>query len=156
MSQPRFVGNNDLAFINSISREISNEVVHTPIVLYQVSDDTQYDVYGEPTVNGVVYKVGVQLFPRINKEDQTVTYSPEGVSKGQGITFMFRRAELEDKLVVIEYGDIIDFNDAYFEIVSINNNQFIAGQTNMENQHSIVCKGIMVRRNKLNIEEIID
>ena len=59
---------------------------------------------------------------------------------------------LEDISYVVEIGDIIDWNSGYWEISSINESQFVGGQTDYN--HSVVCNSFLVRMSHLNIERV--
>ena len=152
---PRFISDIDLTFIHGVTREVTNEVIDTPVILFQIDmDKTQFDQYGEiDDETGYHFRPGVSMHAMINKEAQTTEYSAEGVHRKQTVQFGFHRESLRVVDVYPEFGDIVKFNDAYFEITEIIDNQLIGGQPNMRNQHSIICKSVMVERNKLNIEE---
>ena len=52
----------------------------------------------------------------------------------------------------LEIGDIIDWNSGYWEISSINESQFVGGQTSFN--HSVICNAFLVRMSHLNIERV--
>ena len=108
-------------------------------------------MYGE-TSQGKVFKPGVQVVCIIDAEDQTTTTDEFGPDLQQNIVFSFLRQSLVDINYVVEIGDIVDWNDGYWEISSINENQLVGGQTG--NNHSVVCDAFLVRISNLNIERV--
>ena len=50
-----------------------------------------------------------------------------------------------------EIGDIMQWNDGYFEVDKFNENQLVGGQP--DNSHSIVVSANLVRRPTVNLEE---
>ena len=53
---------------------------------------------------------------------------------------------------VVDIGDVIEWNESYWEIGSLNENQLVAGQ--QSNSHSIIANTFMIRVANLNIEEV--
>ena len=70
----------------------------------------------------------------------------------QDSTFSFIKQALKDLSFVIDIGDIIDWNDGYWEVSTLNENQLVAGQSS--NSHSIICNAFLARVSNLNIEEV--
>ena len=65
----------------------------------------------------------------------------------------FKNEKAFEKLwyVVVEVGDIIEWNYAYFEVDTINENKLIGG--NVEQNFDVVASAHMTRQSKLNIVE---
>jgi hypothetical protein len=61
---------------------------------------------------------------------------------------------LEEKNIYPEIGDVIFWNEAYFEIDNTNEIQLVGGQT--YNNFSVVCSTFMVSKSSLNIEHRIN
>jgi len=57
----------------------------------------------------------------------------------------------EEKGIYPEIGDMIFFDQSYYEIDNTNEVQFLGGQP--ENNYSIVCTAFMTRKSDLNIEQ---
>jgi len=75
-----------------------------------------------------------------------------GPDAQQTVTFSFLRNNLIDKgNVVIEVGDVIEWNYAYFEVDTINENKLIGG--NVEQNFDVIASAHMTRQSKLNIVE---
>ena len=127
-------------------------IIYQPVVIYKISaTDTEINMYGESS-DGKVYKAGVQVSCLVAAEDQTTTTDEFGPDLQQSAVFSFVRQSLVDISYVVEIGDIIDWNSGYWEISSINESQFVGGQTNFN--HSVICNAFLVRMAHLNIERV--
>ena len=62
------------------------------------------------------------------------------------------RQTLIDLKLVPELGDIIEWNWAYFEISSVNENQLIGGI--QDNNWSVICDTFRIRFSQVNIERV--
>ena len=109
-------------------------------------------VEGGESSDGKVFKNGVEVSCLISADEQTTTTDEFGPDLQQTALFSFIRQALEDISYVVEIGDIIDWNSGYWEISSINESQFVGGQTDYN--HSVVCNSFLVRMSHLNIERV--
>jgi hypothetical protein len=122
-------------------------------VLYKVNlNETRVNLYGE-SVNKTWHR-GVELYSLIDKEPETVEYDGFGSQNTQTITFKLDRFACEEKNIYPEIGDVVYFDNSYYEIDNTNEVQFVGGQT--YNNFSIVCTAFMVSKATLNIEERIN
>jgi len=127
-------------------------IISQRVVIYKISAyDTEVNMYGE-TAGGKVFKPGVEVACLIAADEQTTTTDEFGPDLQQTALFSFIRQALEDISYVVEIGDIIDWNSGYWEISSINESQFVGGQTDYN--HSVVCNSFLVRMSHLNIERV--
>jgi hypothetical protein len=150
---PKFISERDVAFFKGIAREIVDVVVENTIVLFKVNlNETKINIYGE-AMNKTWYP-GVQLYALINKEPETSTYEGFGPDANQNIEFRLDRFMCEEKGVYPEIGDVIFFDQSYYEIDNTNEVQFVGGLP--DNNFSIVCSTFMVNKSSLNIEERIN
>ena len=116
-------------------------VINQTVVVYKVSVyDTETNMYGE-TAGGKIFKPGVQLACLITADEQTTTTDEFGPDLQQTGIFSFVRKSLVDISFVLEIGDIIDWNSGYWEISSINESQFVGGQTSFN--HSVIFNGFL-------------
>ena len=65
----------------------------------------------------------------------------------------FDRGLLEERNIHPEIGDVVYFDNQYYEIGNMNEVQFIGGLPN--NTYSIVCFAFLVSKSNLNIEKRI-
>tara|TARA_E500000331_G_C17081027_1_gene636931 strand:- start:1 stop:486 length:486 start_codon:yes stop_codon:yes gene_type:complete len=127
-------------------------IINQEVIVYKISaNDTEVNMYGE-TSQGKVFKPGVQLTALIDAENQTTTTDEFGPDLQQNAVFSFIRQSLVDISFVVEIGDVINWNDGYWEITSIDENQLIGGRTSFK--HSVVCNTFLVRISHLNIERV--
>ena len=155
----RFFNEKDINTFDKFNKELvgnlsteQDGIIYQPVVIYKVSAyDTEVNLYGE-TADGKVYKPGVEVTCLVAAEDQTTTTDEFGPDLAQTGVFSFLRQSLVDISYVAEIGDIIDWNSGYWEISSINESQFVGGQTDFN--HSVICNAFLVRMAHLNIERV--
>ena len=155
----RFFPKKDIDTFNKFNKELVGDlytgkdgIIYQPVVIYKVSAyDTEINMYGE-TAGGKVFKPGVQVACLITADEQTTTTDEFGPDLQQTGIFSFVRQSLVDISLVLEHGDIVDWNSGYWEISSINENQLVGGQSS--NIHSVICNTFLVRMSHLNIERI--
>jgi len=149
---PKFLQTRDIEFFKSIARELVDDVVQNTIVLFKINmNETKVNIYGE-AMNKTWYP-GVEVFALVDKEPESVRYEGFGSETDQNVTFKLDRWMLEEKGIYPEIGDIINWNDGYFEVDNTNEIQLVGGQT--YNNFSVVCSTFMVSKSNLNIEERI-
>ncbi len=149
---PKFAIGRDIELFKSFAREVVDDVVQNTAVLFKVNlNETKVNLYGE-SINKTWYP-GVQLNVLINKSGQTAGYEGFGADTSQNIEFRFDRWMLEEKNTYPEIGDIIYFDQSYYEIDNTTEVQFVGGLPS--NNFSVVCSTFMVRKSALNIEERI-
>ena len=149
---PKFLQTRDIEFFKSIARELVDDVVQNTIVLFKINmNETKVNIYGE-SLNKTWYP-GVQVYALIDKEPESTRYEGFGSDRDQNVTFKLDRWMLEEKGIYPEVGDIINWNEGYFEIDNTNEVQMVGGQS--YNNFSIVCETFMVSKSNLNIEEKI-
>jgi len=155
----RFYSQKDIDTFDKFNKELvgnlsteQDGIINQPVIIYKVSvTDTEVNMYGE-TSQGKVFKPGVQIVALVNAEDQTTTTDEFGPDLQQNAEFSFIRQSLVDINFVVEIGDVINWNNGYWEISSINENQLIGGQTDYN--HSVVCNTYLIRISHLNIERV--
>jgi len=147
---PKFLVGRDLTFFKSIARELVDDVIQVAVVLYKINQyETKVNIYGE-SLNKTWYP-GVEIYALADKEPENIQYEGFGPDNTQSITFKFNRDTCEEKGIYPEIGDIVYFDNSYYEIDNTNEIQFVGGQP--DNNFSIVATTFMVSKSSLNIEE---
>jgi len=146
----KFVGNRDFEFFQHVNRELSAEIVDTPVILYKLNlNYVNTNIYGE-SVEKVAYD-GVELTAFVDyKGNEVITDSGFGIDSTQEVEFRFVRRILQERHVYPEIGDVIGFDDAFFEIDNTQEVQLIAGRVGYN--QSIICSTHLTRRSNIQIE----
>ncbi len=149
---PLFVRNKDVRFFNSISQELVDYVMDTPIVVYKIDvTNTDSNLYGE-SPNGKSYSQGILLTCIIAHDDQVTETEEFGPSILQTVTFAFQRERIKILGFYPENGDIVEWNNSFYEISGVIENQLLGSQ--YFQNFSIITTAQMVSRDKLNLEHL--
>ena len=157
----RFYSDLDLATFDKFNRELVGDVVNEKdgiifqqVVVYKISvKDTRTNIYGE-TVGGKVFRAGVKVAALVDSEDQTTNTDEFWPDRVQNVSFSFLRKTLRDIEFVVDVGDIVNWNEGFWEITNKSENQLVGGQTDAEYIHSVVCNAYLTRLSHLNIERV--
>ena len=150
----------DVALFRSLGRELINDIISSEVDIFKISLlNTQNNIYGESSE--IYFQNPVRLACQIAHDDQETDYSEMLPDRKQTIKFSFLRDELINKTIYLEIGDIISWNDIYWEIDHIINNKLYMNRDPQTNKTisdyygwnvSIQCMGHMSQRNKINLE----
>jgi len=154
---PKFMLDRDLQLFRSLARELVDTVIQNTCVLFKINlSETKVNIYGEST--NKTWHPGVELYVLIDKEPENVVYEGFGSDNTQNITFKFDRLLCEERNAYPEIGDVIYFDNSYYEIDNTNEIQFVGGLPgeSSDRNWSIVCSTFMVNKATLNIEERIN
>lgn len=150
---PLFVSEKDYAFMTGINKELIDEVIETSVILYSLdANDNQTNIYGENTQK--IYKSGIRCNALITHDDQTTQDDQFGPNVFQNIICGFHRLTLQEKDFYPERGDVIKWNDSFFEVTQVIDNQLIAGRFGIP--HSILCTAVMTNKSSINLRQDVD
>ena len=141
-----------------MNRELINDIIQTEIAYYKIIlDQTVTNVYGES--ENKIYYEPMLISCLIDREDQTWNETDFGPDTTQQMTFRFLRADLVDKNLVPEVGDVVLYNNDYFEFNSFIENQFFTGKNpdysmNEDTDNFGVSLSIICRGSKLRVEQL--
>lgn len=147
----RFVTQRDFEFIQHITRELIDDTMDVGVVLYKiVVGSTTVNIYGEATSKARYTPVKLNA---IVKYDKNTLTSDEGfgVNQDQQVEFRFARRMLQEVTTYPEIGDIIGYNNHYYEVHNITETQLIAGKPGFNT--AIICMAHLTRRTSIDIEE---
>ena len=123
-----FGGSRDISLFRYVNRELLGNVITQQCALYKFSlEQTTVNMYGE--ASGGKFLEGPYLFNAlITVDDNTSPVSELGVDFNWGIEAAFLRDDLVDANVHPEVGDVLLYQESYFEIDNTNIKQFFAGK----------------------------
>ena len=156
-----FGGIRDAKFLASINSELLNAVVDTEIEFYKlIVERTESNIYGESTSKN--YHDSILIPCLITKETKTANMDDYGHTYTRTAQFGISRDILERADFYPEVGDIIFWDNEYYEIDNVDANQYFAGK-NPEtwpngSQHgysvSVLCDAHATRQTPLGIKNI--
>ena len=132
----------DISFFRYVNRELMGNIISQQCVYYKyVLAETKINMYGEAS-EGRFFYPPVILNCLIERSDQTSPIQEENVGFNWNITFKFLRDDLLDKNpdtdnlvnnvyganLVPEVGDIIMYQNGYWEVDNTNANQYFTGK----------------------------
>lgn len=122
-----FGGQRDMSLFRTLNKELINDIIDTEIYYYQVSlEETKSNLYGESS--NKMYYQPVKI-PALFEFQQASQISDDfGQSYSREVSFSFLRDTLVDKNLKPEVGDVIQWNNAYFQIDAVYEKQFFAGK----------------------------
>lgn len=159
-----FGAGRDIDTFKILSKELVNDVISQQIGYYKtVLSTTRPNMYGESLTKN---HVGPVLFNcLIERGDYTAPVDDFGVDTKRSTVFRILRDDMIDANIVSEVGDIIMYNELYYEVDNANNNQLILGKDNQYaystglenygNNYSVVLECHMTRADRLNIVRVV-
>lgn len=159
-----FGSSRDISTFKLISRELVNDVISQQCGYYKVVlTDTPSNMYGENLAKSYV---GPILFNcLIERGDYTAPVDDFGVDVDRKVTFRILRDDMITANIVSEVGDVVFYNELYYEIDNVNTNQLILGKDNQYsysegldnfgNNYSVVLECHMTRADRLNITRVV-
>ena len=152
----------DVRLFNAMNKELINEVIGISVDIYKASlKDMQEDLYGE-AINKV-YFPGIRIACMVEVDAEEYASDEFGIDFNKTARFNFLREELKTVAnLKLEVGDIISWDNAYWEIDKKSESQYIAGKNPSTDKgdgahggnFSVLCETHQTRTTKLNIEKI--
>ena len=149
---PFFVPQKEIDLIDSMNEELIDEIVGQSVDIYKVSiDNTDENIYGESATK--YYEVGFRVNCLIQFNEPEITQDEFGADENSDIEMYFQRNNLSSGSLNFypEMGDIVGWNEHYWEINGTTEPQLIAGNPNYK--HSIKATAHRARLSSLQIEE---
>jgi len=155
-----FGGSRDVDTFKIMSKELINDIVSQQVGYYKVVlNDTPSNIYGESLNKNYIGPVLLNCL--IERGDFTQNIEEYGPDRSRDVTFRFLKDTLVDANVYSEIGDVIMYNELYYQINNVNSNQLILGKDNdyayseglerFGNSYSIILTAHYTRADKLGI-----
>jgi hypothetical protein len=147
-----FYRSRDFQLIETINEELIGEFVNTTVDVYKYNlYESEVNLYGE--ARSKVYYEGLRVAALIEQEDQTYeTEEFPGAELNQAATFNFLRKTIKNAGLLMEMGDVISWNDSYWEVNSVVENDLIYGQ--ISNSLTVTVTTHMSRKSRLQLERV--
>ena len=149
----RFFSQRDLNMINSLNGELMGDIIENIIDIFKISpSETKTNIYGETAAEtGKWYFPAIKISALVERADMATSYDDFGPNRNQDYVFKMREKMMRQLEFYPEIGDIVFFNDRYYEINSVISEQLLGGQS--DKNHSIICNAHYTKITSLNILE---
>lgn len=162
---PLFGGARDISLFKQMNRELINDIIQTEIAYYKLAlAQTVSNIYGESTEKS--YYEPLRLACLIDKSDQEWSSDDFGPDVKQVYQYKFLKADLVDINLVPEVGDLILFDNDFWEVDTNIENQYFVGKNpdyaistdtqNFGTSLSIILSTHLSRVEKLNLIPLRD
>jgi hypothetical protein len=149
-NKPFFIPRKEIELIDVMNEELIDEIIGQTVDIYKISvEDTEENMYGESTTK--YYDKGFRVNCLIQFNEPEVLQDEFGADVNTSIEMYFHRKTLQDSNFYPEVGDIVDWNDFYFEMNSVTEPQLIGGHQKFK--HQIKAIAHRSRLSSLQIEE---
>ena len=147
----RYFSQRDMNLINSINAELMGDIIEDIIMVFKISPkDTATNVYGETAAaTGKWYMPAIEISCLVDRPDSETNYDDFGPSRNQDQIFKMREKMLRQLNFYPQEGDMVFWNDRYFEIDNVVQNQLLGGQP--DKSHSIICNSHYTKITSLNV-----
>lgn len=124
---PLYGSRRDVWLMKSINREMIHDVIEQQVGYYKPKlDETKINTYGEALNK---FWIGPVLIPcLIQRGDNTWSTDQFGPDSKRTFEFRFLKDDLVCANILSEVGDVILYNEMFFEIDGINENRYIVGK----------------------------
>lgn len=124
---PLFGGSRDISLFKSINRELINDIIQTEIAYYKLAlEQTTANIYGESSQKS--FYEPLRLSCLIEKNDQEWTDDDFGPNIKQIYKYKFLKADLVNINLIPEVGDLLLFNNDFWEVDTFIENQYFVGK----------------------------
>ena len=149
----RYFSARDLNLIHSFNSELLSDIIQSIVKIYKVAaNDTETNIYGEATSGvGKHYYPAVDVESLIEFTDETTVYEGFGPDRVKIIRFKFNERFMKQINLYPEIGDIIFWDNLFFEVGNTDQSQYIGGQA--DKQLSIICDTFLTRLSGLTIQQ---
>jgi len=145
-----FISDQDFEMIQHYNEEFVNDVVEVLVRFYQIDLDATGSTFrGETARQGKTYSRDVEVHSLVVPEDQEIDDSEYTFDVNRDVQFGFQREVLKDKQFYPQRGDIIEWDEEFFEIRNVVDNELLG--TKFFYRHSIVCDTHRVRDSNIEL-----
>ena len=155
-----FGSQNDFKLFVGINRELLSDIIEQEVLYHKISlEQTTSNIYGE--AQDKLYWSPIKLNCLIDRGDQQTTVDDFGVDSIRAVSFKFLRQDLLDANTFPEVGDVVQWNEDFYEVDNTTENQLFLGKDenyalttygpNFGGTLSIICICHLTRADKVGL-----
>ena len=154
--------NKDVLLFQGLNTELLHRIIEQQVGYYKPQlEDTPSNIYGEAQNKTWIGPVLLKCL--LDRGEQTVTNDDFGVDRNRVLSARFLRKDLLDANVVPEIGDVILWNEDYYEVDNLVENQLVVGKDpsypysdtvdDFGSSHSIILECHYTRPERIGLKE---
>ena len=154
--------NKDVLLFQGLNTELLHRIIEQQVGYYKPQlEDTPSNIYGEAQNKTWIGPVLLKCL--LDRGEQTVTNDDFGVDRNRVLSARFLRKDLLDANVVPEIGDVILWNEDYYEVDNLVENQLVVGKDpsypysdtvdDFGSSHSIIVECYYTRPERIGLKE---
>ncbi len=158
-----FFGQRDIGLFNKMNKELLSNIIEQKVGYYKLSlENSETNIYGE-TSGTKSFLDPVLITCLITSNDFTTSDFNDLKNVSRGIGFGFLKQHLIEANIVPERGDIVLWNEDYYHIDNVNENQYIGGKVpeyqyldylqKYGSSFSIICDAHLTNPAKLGLQQ---
>tara|TARA_Y100001973_G_C5085452_1_gene274608 strand:- start:7 stop:468 length:462 start_codon:yes stop_codon:yes gene_type:complete len=150
MAKPFFIPQKEVYLWDSMNEELIDEIIGQTVDIYKIDvEESDDNIYGESLTK--YFKQAFRVNCLVLFNEPTTEQNEFGPDTNVDMEMYFHRNSLADADFFPEIGDIVDWNDFYWEMNEVVEPQLIAGHPDYK--HQIRAKAHRIRNSSLQIEE---
>jgi hypothetical protein len=152
MAKPFFIPQKEIDLIDSMNTELIDEIVGQEVDIYKVStEDVNSNMYGEAYDGVKTFEKGFRVNCLIQFDEPEALQDEFGPDYMARVEIFFLRASLSGSDFYPEVGDIVDWNEHYFEINGVTEPKLVAGHPDYS--HDVKATATRTRLSSVNFDE---
>lgn len=122
-----FGSNRDFNTMMGVNYELIKDIISQAVGYYKISlVDTKINLYGEATAKQYIGPVLLNCL--IERGNFETDYGEKGIDRSRPVTFRFLKNMMIEANVYPETGDIVMYNELFYQVDSVNQNQMLLGK----------------------------
>lgn len=158
-----FGSTSDFSLIRRMNRELLQSIVEQEVLYYKINlETTQVNIYGETVERKYIQPVKINCL--VTRGNQVMSTQDFGPDMSRDVSFAFLREDLSDLVTVPEVGDIVFWQEDYYEVDVVRENQLFLGRDEKYNlteygqrfgaSISIIVDTHITRRDRVGLDKL--
>jgi hypothetical protein len=149
----RYFSRRDMNLLSSVNSELIGDIIECVVQLFKIAPyETSINIYGESdNEKGKVFYPAINLTGMIERSDINTETQGYGPDRKQDIIYRFRERDCIITNYFPEIGDLVLYNERYYEIDNVVQEQFLGGHP--DKSWSIIVNTHYTRLSKINLVE---
>lgn len=149
----RYFSRRDMNFLGSVNSELIGDIIECVVQVFKISvNNTNVNIYGESNSDtGKVYYPGINITCLIERSDINAENQGYGPDRKQDVVYRFRERDCITTNFFPEIGDLVLYNERFYEIDNVVQEQFLGGHP--DKSWSLIANTHYTRLSKINLIE---